>query len=103
MRARRSRSWNGAVSGVTERRVSGERKFRSLPLRSHALSLRGCNAIQIELKHALEWKFILLMRNDAESFPERKQLVVFSLFAIRVCTINLQSALGPTCDGKHEF
>jgi len=29
-------SGSGAVSGVTENDVSGERKFRPLPLRSHA-------------------------------------------------------------------
>jgi len=36
-------SGSGAVSGVTENDVSGERKFPPLPLRSHALASRTEN------------------------------------------------------------
>jgi len=37
----RERSGNGVVSGVTEKRVSAERKFPPLPLRSHSLPMNA--------------------------------------------------------------
>jgi len=41
--AERERDGRGSVSGVTERGVSGERKLRPLPLRSHALKVKIIN------------------------------------------------------------